>query len=117
MAAVNASERHKAKELEMKRVSEISCVVTECYHQDEKTVTNKETGKSQHFKESTRVTADYMGGKLSLNAVDPNFKCDIGKLGVLQVEEELLPVRYTTNFGEKFGNGWVLVSVVGFKVK
>ena len=105
----------------MKRVTEIPGVVTECYHQAAKTVQKKDkdgkdTGVTQHYNESTRVTAEYMGGKISLNAVDPNFKCDTGKSGLLAVEEELMSVRYTTNFGEKNGSGWVLSSVVGFKL-
>lgn len=104
----------------MKRTSEINCIVTDCYHSAAKSVAlkgpdGKETGSFTNYKESTRVTAEYMGGRVSLNALDPNFKCDIGKMGVLTVEEELIPVRYNTVYGEKNGTGWVLTAVVGFK--
>lgn len=101
----------------MKRVTELNnCVVSDCYHQEAKTVTDEKTKQTQSYAASTRVTLDFMGGQFSLKAVDPNFKTDTNKPGIATIEEELLLCRYNSYGKEKTALAWVPSAVVGFKV-
>jgi len=101
----------------MKRVTDLNgCLISDCYHQEAKTVTDEKTKQSQSYAASTRVTVDFMGGQFALKSVDPNFKAELNKNGIATFEEELTVVRYNNYGKEKTGLAWLPVAFVSFKV-
>ena len=99
----------------MKRVTPMNnVVVTDVYHQETRTVKD-EKGNEKTYEESTTVTIEFQGGKMSLRSVDPKIKLDPNKSGVANIEEELLEVRYKNRFQqEKTCVAWVPVGFVSF---